>query len=278
MNAIEKGISRRRFLVGAGAVGLGVGVAREPITAFASDPLPPLPWPYPPDGLNPEDIRQEGYCLYYLEGGCGHGAAQAILDALAEAQPEPWARLPRGLYSYGAGGAVGWGTICGALNGVLGVMDILGVHGLLGNAVMDYYSNTELPTDELVGWVPDDTRVPIPLADLPKSVSFSPLCHNSVSSWAAVAGVPIADPTKKDRCAKLVGDVVAYAVALMNDWFLRGIKPAAWAPPDAYESCYSCHTQPDMIPSQQGKMDCRGCHEVAPAHGSWRKGKRNGAR
>jgi hypothetical protein len=66
------------------------------------------------------------------------------------------------------------------------------------------------------------------------------------------------------------------AVELINDSFLSGINPPAWLPPANYAGCYNCHIKPDMIPSQQGKMDCVECHNVAPAHGSWRKRKGNG--
>jgi hypothetical protein len=277
----ESKVSRRTFLTMAGAATVGIGIARTPLTALAADPLPALPWGpqyYPAGGLNADEVRKAAYSLYYLQGGCGHGSAQSIIDALAAQIPDPWSRLPRGLYSYGGGGAVGWGTICGALNGTLAVMDILGVHGKLGNALMDYYSTSELPTDALEGWVPDNPAVPIPLIGVPRTVSASPLCHNSMSKWAAVAGVPVANPATKDRCAKLVGDIVAYAVVLMNNHFLHGVTPAAWAPPASYATCYSCHTSADMVPSQQGKMDCLQCHEVAPAHGSWRRGNRGRSR
>jgi hypothetical protein len=272
MKPKEGKITRRSFLYGAGTLAVGVGLVRAPATAFASEALPPLPWPYPAAGLDPDEVRKLGYSLYYLEGGCGHGGGQSIIDALAAELPEPWGLLPRGLYKYGAGGAVGWGTICGALNGVLGVMDILEVHGKLGNALMDYYSTALLPTDALEGWVPDDPAVPIPLIGITKTVSNSPLCHVSVSSWAAEAGVPVSDPSKKDRCAKVVGDTVAYAVELMNDYFLDEVTPPPWEAPEEYAGCYSCHTAP-MVPSQGGKMDCLECHDVSPRHGdeSWRQ-------
>jgi hypothetical protein len=285
MNKEESRLSRRSFLTTAGGVAVGLGIAQLPGTAHAAEALPTLPWGpkfYPQGGLDPAVVGKAAYCLYYKEGGCGHGSAQALIDALGDAlayegaTDNPWRLLPRGLYSYGSGGVVGWGTICGALNGAIAVMDILGVHGKLGNALVDYFCNTELPTDALVGWVPEDTSVPAPLASIATSVSYSPLCHNSVSTWAAIAGVPVADSSKKDRCAKLVGDIVAEAVALLNNYFMREITPAAWVPPASYAGCYDCHTKPDMIPSQQGKMDCLECHDVAPAHGSWRKRKGNG--
>lgn len=300
MNPEESRVSRRSFLTTAGGVAVGLGIARLPGTAYADEtlplPLPPLPWwapdkgreYYPKDGLNADIVRKAAYCLYYKEGGCGHGSAQALIDALRDALEEeggaeadnPWRLLPRGLYSYGSGGVVGWGTICGALNGAIAVMDILGVHGQLGNALIDYFCTEELPTDALVGWVPADdgwVGVPAPLPSIATSVSHSPLCHNSVSMWAAVAGVSVADSSKKDRCAKLVGDIVAKAVELMNARFHETPDiPAAWVPPASYATCYECHTKADTIPSQQGKMDCLECHDVAPAHGSWRKGKGKG--
>jgi hypothetical protein len=285
MKAEQNGISRRSFLTTASGLALGVGVAHLPGTARAADPLPALPWGptyYPKAGLDPDAVAEAAYGLYYKEGGCGHGSAQALIDALAAALDDegasenPWKLLPRGLYSYGAGGVVGWGTICGALNGAIAVMDIVGVHNALGNALVDYFCNAELPTTALVGYVPP-TGIPAPLASIATSVSHSPLCHNSVSNWAATAGVPVADASKKDRCAKLVGDIVAKAVVLMNDRFLSSVTPAAWSPPASYATCYTCHTKPDMEPSQQGKMECQACHTVARGHGSWKR-NRNGRR
>ncbi len=290
MNTQQIGVSRRAFLTTAGGVAVGLGLGRLPGTAYAADILPPLPWWAPPDrlyypqyGLDPDVVREMAYCLYYKEGGCGHGSAQALIDAIGDALAaegaavNPWRMLPRGLYSFGAGGVVGWGTICGALNGAVAVLDILGVHNQLGNALIDYFCTAELPTDALVGYAPPE-GIPVPLPSVATNVSHSPLCHVSVSSWAAAAGVPVADPSKKDRCAKLVGDVVARAAELMNDRFLSDVAPLPWVPPENYAGCYDCHTKPDMIPSQQGKMDCLACHDVRPAHGSRRKGKGGRAR
>jgi len=286
MTTEQNGISRRSFLTTASGLAMGVGLAQLPGTVHAADALPALPWGpkyYPAYGLDPDAVAEAAYCLYYTEGGCGHGSAQALIDALGaaleaeEAPVNPWKLLPRGLYSYGAGGVVGWGTICGALNGAIAVMDILGVHNALGNALVDYFCNTELPTTALVGYVPP-TGIPVPLVSIATSVSHSPLCHNSVSNWAATAGVSVADASKKDRCAKLVGDIVAKAVVLMNDRFLSSLTPAAWSPPASYATCYTCHTKPDMVPSQQGKMECQACHDVAPSHGFSRKRKQIGRR
>jgi hypothetical protein len=279
MSSEDCKFSRRSFLTTTGGVAVGLGIGRLPGTAYAADALPPLPWTmyYPSQGLDPAAVRERGYCLYFREGGCGHASAQALIDTLGETlalenpeAPNPWPLLPRGIYKYAGAGVVSWGTICGVLNATIGVMDILGVHGQLGNALMDYYCNTELPTDALVGYLPPFSNVPVPLANLTSSVSRSPLCHNSMSIWAAAAGVPTSHPTVKDRDAKLVGDIVARAAQLMNDFILNKVAPPAWTPPVSYASCYSCHSDPAMTPSQTGRMDCTGCHDMPPAHGTWR--------
>jgi len=64
---------------------------------------------------------------------------------------------------------------------------------------------------------------------------------------------------------------VAKAVVLMNDRFLSSLTPAAWSPPASYATCYTCHTKPDMVQSQQGKMECQACHTVPQGHGSWKR-------
>lgn len=285
MDAHHDVLSRRTFLSTGGGLAVGFGLSRLPGSAFAAEGLPPLPWGpayYPAAGLDAAAVRETGYCLYYKEGGCGHASAQALIDTLsatlasAGRADNPWALLPRGIYKYAGAGVVGWGTICGILNASMGVMDILGVHGALGNALIEYYCTTMLPTNALVGFTPP-AGVPVPLANLPASVANTPLCHDSMTTWAKTAGVPVSHPSAKDRDAKLVGDIVYRAVELLNDHFLRGITPAAWTPPADYAGCYTCHTQADMVPSQVGRMDCQSCHSVPASHGSWPRGSGKGA-
>jgi hypothetical protein len=282
MKTRQPRISRRTFLTGAGAAAVGFGIARTSGTAFASETLPELPWPYAAGGLDPDDVRKRAFCLDG-QGGCGHGGGQALVDALALAVGYPWTELPNGLYRY-AGGGVGWGTICGALNGVIAVMGILGVNGKLGNALMEYYSTADLPTDALEGWVPchpDYDNCSCAADGLPEvvtSVSGSPLCHVSVSTWAAAQGVTVKDPLKKVRCGRLVGDIAYKAVLLMNDYLVNDLAPAPWEPAPEYADCYTCHTPgSETVPSQHGKMDCLECHDTSATHGvgSWKqKGKK----
>lgn len=299
MTTEQNGISRRSFLTTASALAVGAGIARLPGTAEAADALPTLPWTqyYPTAGLDVEAVREAAYCLNFgTPGGCGYAASQVLINALGDAlalqipapDTNPWKLLPKGLYAFASGGMLGWGTICGSLSGVLGVMNMLGVHGTLGNALMDYFCSAELPTGELVGWDPPDAvwpGVPTPWSTV-ATVSHSPLCHNSVSNWAATAGVPlwvtkdgktVPSPAKSNRCALLVADIVAKAVELMNDKFLRSMTPASWTVPASYKTCYDCHTKADTdpatFPSEIGRMECQACHTVPGGHGSWKRNK-----
>jgi hypothetical protein len=78
---------------------------------------------------------------------------------------------------------------------------------------------------------------------------------------------------KAERCVRLVADIVARTADLLNVSFSGGT--VQYVMPATYAECYGCHTKPDMVPSQQGKMDCLECHDdVAPSH-SYRR-KRNG--
>jgi hypothetical protein len=270
MRTDPSSVSRRTFLAAAGGAAAGLQMASLAPPVQAATALPALPWSYPSGGLNVDEVRKAAYVIFYKEGGCCHAASQSIIDAIAAKVPEPWAQLPRGIYKYGNGGVVGWGTICGALNGAIAVMGYLGVHSVLGNALIDYFCTAPLPTAALVNFVPP-AGVPAPLASTKTSVSNSPLCHVSSATWAALAAVPIADAAKKDRCAKLTCDIVARAVELMNDKFLSNVTPPAWVPPASYATCYTCHTKPTVVPSQEGKMDCLECHTVSPVHDTWRR-------
>ncbi len=286
-------VSRRSFLAGAGMTALGVGVARVPFNTANAIPqtdLPPLPWTnyYPSAGLDVDAVREQAYYRDQA-GGCGYGGAQAIIDALAEQLPYPWAKLPKGdvdgvgMFSYAGGGVAKWGTICGSLNGVIGVMGLLGVPGELRDALMDYYCTAELPTSNLHCVDPGSTCDLDMLPEVVTSISYSPLCHVSVSKWAVAQGVPISDPLKKVRCGRLVGDIAARAVELLNDYFLDGHKPEAWTPDGDTADCMTCHkpTSTDA-PAQLGKMDCLECHDLPNMHGEtplqdppWKAGPSN---
>lgn len=55
--------------------------------------------------------------MYWNEKDCCAGVFCAITSALATAIGEPWTSLPMVIMLFGRGGGVGWGSLCGCLNG-----------------------------------------------------------------------------------------------------------------------------------------------------------------
>lgn len=272
------GLSRRAFLATAGSAVAGFEIGRLPgNVAQAAEVLPGLPWPYPAGGLDIEQLRKAAYTNHKtIYPGCGYCTSQSLIKAIgdaldAEGAPaNPWRQLPLGLYKFANGGVLGWGTICGALNGAIAVMTLLGKQNAVGEALLDYFSNAELPTGALVGWTPPGATAP--LTAIPATISRSPLCHISASTWAAAAGVAVSDPLQSERCVRLVADIVAKSAELLNISFSGGVVPA-WKAPPGYSECYNCHTTAGMVPSEKGKMDCLECHDTIPSHSYRRKRK-----
>src|SRR5512135_3154112 len=95
-------------VLGLGAVGLlsrNQGIAGTTTT-----------WPYPYQALDVEKVRKYGHDLYYSGKGCCYGSFHAIVKALGEAIGEPWTSFPSEMMTFGKGGGVGWGLLCGAAN------------------------------------------------------------------------------------------------------------------------------------------------------------------
>ena len=145
----SQGLLRRDFIKQSAvlATGIGVGTLGMPLAASAKDrgakKLPQWPWPYA--RLDVEQVRKLGH-KYYYEGGCMYGAAAALLTALVDTVGYPYTIIPRDMMRYGAGGVVGWGTVCGAINGVCPVMTLAAGkdHKKLIDELMNWYCRTPL--------------------------------------------------------------------------------------------------------------------------------------
>ena len=55
-------------------------------------------------------------------------------------------------------------------------------------------------------------------AELPKTISNSPLCHISVGKWMKAANKPIGSAERKDRCARVAASTAYHLVELLNEW------------------------------------------------------------
>lgn len=253
-------MSRREFLVGAG--GFAAGVAAASVLggslipkAEAAAAVPPAPWPYVQ--LDPDVVAKKGY-QYYAEGGCMYGAGRAIIEALREKVGAPYDVFPLDMLRYGGAGVASWGTLCGALNGACAAV-----------ALIVPKADVNKINGELLGWY---TKTPFPGSGFDsyakfkgqkQSVAGSPLCHASVSNWCAASGFKESSAERKDRCAKLTGEVAAKAAEMVNAYyaqkFAAGFKPSA-----ATAECMGCHVGAgSALENSLGKQECATCHPNA---------------
>lgn len=256
----KSSVSRREFFLKAGTLAAGTmafaGLAGCSTTAttFAAAPAdkaPAVPWKY--KQLDVDKVRKRGY-ENYAKGGCMYAAGAALLQTLREDSGGPWETLPEEMFMYGAGGALSWGTLCGALNGALLVMGLATKkYKEIGDELMGWYTEFPFPSDKHEAYAHFKNQI--------TTVAMSPLCHASVSKWAVAAGEKINEKAKKDRCAKLSGDVAAKAAELLNAALQNSFAPV-FKPNDQYAHCISCHQGPESkLDNEQGKMNCTECHD-----------------
>lgn len=219
-------------------------------------------WPYPYTTLDMKAVRILGHDSYYSGKGCSYGAFHAIVEALRSAIGEPYNSLPTELMIYGHGGTVGWGTLCGAINGAAALISLVCekdtsdqlIHELVG-----WYTQFLFPSDKSNEYgVNEDYTINKYSETLPQNQSGSPLCHVSVTEWCNASGYNVGDSERKERCARLTGDVAAKTVEILNDYFADQFTPA-YTPPETIAGCMTCHgsSAMDQVAS---KMECVQCH------------------
>ncbi|HID41365.1 MAG TPA: C_GCAxxG_C_C family protein [Pyrodictium sp.] len=291
-------VSRREFVKKTMLAVLG-GLAVSRLTPLAraageaaDQEAPPLPWPYVE--LDPEETRKLGHLGYYMFE-CAAGAFWAITVQLKEKIGYPWTLLPipsreevmraleegrhiPGLMQYGYGGAVGWGSLCGALNGALMAINmVLGEKAewdRIGKLLMRYYETTPLPAEKSNEYaVKGEFYVKKLKSDkwLPQSVSGSVLCHVSVGKWCRVSGYASGSKERSERCARITGDIAARAVELLNAYKRGRLEEVAasltLSPTTA--SCRVCHYKGkdyEIGQFTRGYMQCESCHTDMRPH------------
>lgn len=267
-------ISRKQFLSATTKSVVAVSACAATVSAIAAHAqtgpagvvsnaaAPPWPWPY--TALDPEDIRKQAHKFYY-DGGCCYGAFHAIVTALSEKVGAPYTNVPTQMMYYGGGGAAGWGTLCGALNGAAAAISI----------VVDR-ANANVMIGELFGWstkaqFPSDVSNNLAVQKaflvnridraLKQTVPNSVLCHASVSTWCSQAGANSGSADRAERCARLTGDIAAKTVEMLNDFAAKNFK-ASYAASQNVTFCQGCHGPTGHIGNVQSgvKMECTMCH------------------
>lgn len=289
-------LTRRRMLtaIGGAAVGVVAGYLLSPAkgtsTEATAQEAPPLPWPY--EELDPEETRKLGHLGYYF-AHCAGGSFWAIAVQLKEKIGFPWTGLPvpsrdevlaavnegkkkpEVLMMYGVAGAVGWGSLCGGLNGALCAMQLVAEEPdwkKTGQALLRWYEEASIPSDKINEYAVLGELYPKKLKSskwLPSSVSGSVLCHESVGRWCVVSGYASGSKERAERCARLTGDVAAKAVEILNA-YARG-EAASFKLSPTTALCRLCHYTGRNYEQGQftrGFMECEKCHKdlTPPEH------------
>ncbi len=276
---MEKVITRKQFLHNTAkyAAGISAGVAGFGlISRTNASPLVepvPLPWGY--EELDVEEARKLGHQGYWSGLGCSYGAFHAIIKLLKDKVGEPYTLLPTEFLEWGRGGGWGWGTLCGALTGALTAMNIClakATASKLGNELTGWYTQTEFPSDISNQYAEDEEFYDNRYTDtILQTVCGSPLCHISVSTWLSLPYKKLNTVERSERCARLTGDVAAYAVQIMNDELNEAFTPI-YTPPETVGYCMTCHGS-EAMDDTIGKMECTQCHGD---HTAVSVGKENG--
>jgi hypothetical protein len=265
----ETGILSRRnmlkmsagLLMGGTAVG-ALGSLATRLVAAEEKPqaLPPLPWKWVK--LDPNEVGKRAYEGYKI-AGCGHTTYMAFISMLREKVGYPYTMMPDMLMVHAGQGYGGHGTLCGALGGTSLIINMVAYDPKdpkffqLIDRLFYWYSEQEFPTNRFDK-----------ISKMPKQVkakAMSPLCHTSVSKWTMAAGATVTSDEKKERCAKVAGEVAYIATKALNEYFEGKWTPPSWKPSKEISHCVQCHGPEqrgytDGMNHQQGHMECLMCH------------------
>lgn len=226
--------------------------------------------------LDPAVVAKKAYDMF-PQGGCMYALTGSIIRTLGDMRGEPFRSFPFAMMRYGLGGAGGWGSLCGALNGAAAIIGMFHQKeaGLwlkrgeesqgaqLIGEVFSWYERTRLPR-----YQPTGAARP---AEMPSSVAESVLCHVSLSNWSEVSGHKPIGPQRMERCRRLTADVAIKTVELLNRELVQssGRSPAqprthAGLAPEV-RSCISCHGRTQRRDAF-GKMSCTNCHTFSRKH------------
>lgn len=259
-------ITRKDFLTSSSkyAVGAVIGVAGLDLLAggkiLANPKTTAWPWPYVT--LDPEVVRLKAHHLYYSDKDCCSGVFGAFTEALKEKMPDPWANMPMEVMLFGRGGGNGWGTLCGTVNGAAAIISLVTTKadsGKLINEIWGWASTEKLPSDKAnqlsIDGKYEDKKFN---GALPQSVSGSVICHASVSQWCNIAKKKVGDTERKERCARLAGDIAAKTAAILNAHFTAQFTSTYVT--NAYATqCLTCHG-PNVKYNVMTQMNCEPCH------------------
>lgn len=263
-------------------------VEASSIPIVQTNEIPPLPWPYVE--LDVEEVRKLGHLGYYAFA-CSGGAFWAIIISLRDKVGYPYTLLPLPSIDevkqavkekvhinvpliHGEGGAFGWGSLCGALNGAGAAISMVSENWKeIGKILFRWYETFPFPSDASNEYaVNHQFLVEKYKSDkpLPRSVSNSVSCHVSVSRWCVKSGYASGSKERSERCGRLTGDVAAMAVELLNADLRGELDTVAKLTftPETLE-CRICHYKGkdyEMGQFTRGFLQCESCHTDMRPH------------
>jgi len=214
-------------------------------------------WPFPYAILDPDEARDKAHYLYWNGKDCASGVFGAFTELLSSAVGEPWTNIPMEIMLFGRGGGAGWGSLCGTLNGAGAIISMVTSKAdstALVNEVWGWYAQKDLPSKEANSFNYTDKRYTNPLKS---NLSGSVLCHPSVSQWCLVANKEASSTERKERCARLAGDIAACTTKILNDHYHSTFVSTFHDSQDVSD-CMSCHGKNTMT-----HMECVSCHTFA---------------
>ena len=215
-------------------------------------------WPYPYLKLDPEVVRERAHFLYWNDKDCASGVFGAFVQLLAAAPGgEPWTNIPIEIMLFGRAGGAGWGSLCGTLNGAGAIISMVtskAASTALINEVWSWYSSENLPS--AIANAKNYTAKNY-VGVLPSNISGSVLCHPSVSQWCLAADKNVGDVERKERCARLAGDIAAKTAEVLNA-HLESIFVSTFHDTQTVAGCMTCHDENTLT-----HMECVSCHSDA---------------
>jgi Putative redox-active protein (C_GCAxxG_C_C)/FlgD Ig-like domain len=265
----KKGLSRKEFLASSSKFAVGAVAGIAGLNTLAGSKLMAnsnaFEWPYPYAEIDPEAARLNAHKLYYSGKDCSSGVFGGLVECLKETVGDPWTTFPIEIMLFGRGGGVGWGSICGTLNGAAALVSLVtdkAPSGGLINEIWGWSTTANLPSDaanaatyEIINYEGEMTQ----------TVSGSPLCHAMVSQWNLAAGASTGDASRKERCARLAGDIAAKTAEVLNAHFASTFV-GTFSDPETNATCMTCHGGA-AFNNVMTHMECAPCHNTDPVHG-----------
>jgi Putative redox-active protein (C_GCAxxG_C_C)/FlgD Ig-like domain len=263
----KKGLSRKEFLASSSKFAVGAVAGIAGLNTLAGSKIMAnsnTAWPYPYATIDPEVARVKAHTLYYGGKDCCSGVFGGLVECLKDSVGDPWTNFPIEIMLFGRGGGVGWGSICGALNGAAAMVSLVtekGPSGALINEIWGWSTTANLPSDAANAATYETVNYE---GVLPQNISGSPLCHASVSQWCHIADKKVHDIERKERCARLAGDLAAKTAEVLNAHFASTFA-ATFSDPESNATCMGCHGA--AFDNVMTHMECAPCHTTDPVHG-----------